>query len=176
MPDIIPASTHNEPDPALLDRLGPAKRICLGAVALVAFLNLGARIFPQVGCWLPASWHLMVADSSLAALLSALGLYLSEHSGFRQVRRFSPLLGLVAALLAALIFVAALHRISFGFDALLSSACGSHRETMSRPIAAAFVLLGTSISLLGARGRIAIRAGDLAVFALSLLVLILISG
>lgn len=176
MLDTIPASTHNEPDPALLDRLGPAKRICLGAVALVAFVNLCARLFPRVGCWLPEGWHLMVADSSLAALLSALGLYLSEHSGFRQVRRISPLLGLVVALLAAAILVTARYRISFGLEAILSPGCGSLWETMAPQIAAAFVLLGISIALLAARGRVAIRAGDLAVFALSLLVLILISG
>jgi diguanylate cyclase (GGDEF)-like protein len=176
MPDTTPTLTLNQPDPALLERLGLAKQICLGVVALVAFLNLCARLVPGMGCALPGSWHWMMADSSLAAVLSALSLYLSEHSGFRQVRRLSLLLGLVVALLAAAIFVTARHRISFGLDALLSAGCGSLRETMSAQIAAAFALLGASTALLGARGRMAIRAGDLAVFALCLLVMILVFG
>ena len=59
MPKVTAPLSPSEPDPALLDTLDLSKRICLGAVALLALLTLAPLFIPPLGRAIPSGWQLI---------------------------------------------------------------------------------------------------------------------
>ena len=178
MPKLPPALFPLEPDPALLDTLPMAKRICLGAIALIALLTLGLRLIPALSRTFPPDWQLMNADAALCVLFSALSLDLSEPRHSRRMHQLSLLLAALVALLAAATLCEYKFHVSLDLDALLASGHGFPSPffgRMSPQAAGGFALLGIASILIQTRQRFAIRLADLLIFCLGLLVLIVVS-
>lgn len=175
MPEVTPVLSPNEPDPALIERLSTVKRISLGAVILVASLNLCAAWTPGLACAFAASRRLMGADAALASLLCALGLHLCDRETVR-LRQLGTALAFVTILLAGWRVVGSLPHAAASAPPILASGCGVFGQRLTLESAAAFLLLAAAILPVKAGSRIVIRLAELAVFALCLLVLILISS
>jgi diguanylate cyclase (GGDEF)-like protein len=179
MPKLNPPQSIADPDPAILHKLDPIKRICVAAAAVVAGVTLAAWFFPALGSLLPAGWRMMAAASALGLLLNALGLEFSESRYSIRVNRISQLLALIAALLGIAILAEYVLHISGGFERLLPFDPKSTSLWPDRPspqTAAGLALLGISVSLIRVRARIAVRIADVIAICLGLLVLVLVSG
>jgi diguanylate cyclase (GGDEF)-like protein len=173
MPDITPGLSPNEPDRVILERLLRIRRACLAVAGLVAMGNLCVWLIPGLRCAISVRWHLMGADAAAASVLCAISLYIAENRESRRIRQISIGLALLAALPACAILAGYEIPASLGMP---GAACGALAESLQPLTAGAFVLLAFSIALVGARVPMAIRIADLAVFALCLIALILISG
>jgi diguanylate cyclase (GGDEF)-like protein len=179
MPKLTPAPSFSEPDPDLLDKLARARQVCLAVVALIALATLAGRLIPALGQTYPQDWQYMTAESALAALLSALGLRLSEarHSGLTY--RLSQMLSALVALLAIVVLCEYAFHISLGIDVLPPPGHGLLAPffgRMSPQGAGGFALLGIALLLVRAQGRFAVRLADLFTAGVGLMVLILASG
>lgn len=169
------ALLSDQPDPALLYKLFFVQQVFLVLVVQVAVLSLSTHLFAPLARFLPAALTDMNAPLALAALFSALSLFLSEPGRSLQMVRFSRLLAVLTALIAAGILLAPLHT-SFGVDLFLnaSQAASSHGGTPYLP-ATAFALLGVEIVLVRTRSPIASHIADAIASVLCLIVLILVS-
>jgi diguanylate cyclase (GGDEF)-like protein len=176
MHHLSAALIRNESDSVLFDRLKIARKICLGVVALIAAANLCLGLINGAGSAGSADWHRMAADTALAALLCSLSLWLVEERESPRLEATGRVLGLVVAFGAVLAVAAGLYPIRAEIETAASAGAGSLSETLSPPIAGAFALLALSSALLGSQRRVTIRAGEIAIFLLGLLVLILVSG
>jgi diguanylate cyclase (GGDEF)-like protein len=179
MPILTPTLSPSEPDPALLDTLAMAKRICLGAVALIALLNLGLLLIPPLGRVVTNGWQLMNVDATLSVFFSAVSLHFSEPRHSREGHQLSMLLAALVALLACAVLCEYGFHVSLGIDVLLPFAHGSPSVVsgrMSPQTAGGFALLGIATILIQTRHRFAVHLADLLIFSLGMLVLIIVSG
>jgi diguanylate cyclase (GGDEF)-like protein len=176
MPELAPAPILTETDPALLRRLGSVKRVCLVSVGLISFINLCAWLVLGSRCAIGGGSHIMLGDSALAALLSALSLGFSERRESRAMHRIGFLLAAAVGYLAVAVYAADQYRVALGLGLLLPARCGLVSEPMAPQVAGTFALLAASLILVQTRKPVAIRLADAAAFVLCLLVLILISS
>jgi diguanylate cyclase (GGDEF)-like protein len=179
MPYLNAALSNSEPDQALLDKLAPVKRICLAAAVALATLILAAWFIPALGSLLPAGWDVMRAETALALILTAISLELSELRHSSRDNKVGQLVAVLVALFAAAILLEFALHISLGIDTLLPCDQGTGDQFPGRPAAqtaGGLFLLGISIGLIRAKNRIAVWTADLVAIALSLLVLVLVSG
>jgi diguanylate cyclase (GGDEF)-like protein len=179
MPYLNAALSNSEPDQALLDKLAPVKRICLAAAVALATLILAAWFIPALGSLLPAGWDVMRAETALALILTAISLELSELRHSSRDNKVGQLVAVLVALFAAAILLEFALHISLGIDTLLPCDQGTGDPFPGRPAAqtaGGLFLLGISIGLIRAKNRIAVWTADLVAIALSLLVLVLVSG
>lgn len=151
----------------------------LAVVALLCSITLIGWIVPLAGRILPQGWQMMTAGSALAALLSAVSLELAEKRHSRRMNRVSPLVAAAVVLQAGAILV--LYSIHFwpGMPQWLGFPVGQQPsiwDPMAPQTALGFVLLGASMALISARGRIAAVAADILALLTFLLVLVLVSG
>jgi len=114
----------------------------------------------------------MGADAAGTALLCALSLY---FSGSRASKRWQQA-GRIAALLAIVLLIGSRVFIVWGIGSFLPGGCGAANQALSPESTAAFLLVAVSSLLMGSGRRLAVRAADMAIFALFLLVLILVSS
>ena len=151
----------------------------MAVVFLIAVTTLAAWIIPALGRILPNGWQLMKADTTFAALFSALSLWLSESRQPIRMRRLGMLFGGLVTLLAITVLLEYACHLSFSIDLLPPFDQGSPSllpRRMSPQSAVAFTLLGFELILLRARKRYAVQLADLIVFCLALMVLTLLSG
>jgi diguanylate cyclase (GGDEF)-like protein len=179
MPALTPDPSNTGPDPALLNKLAPVRRICLLAAAALATLILSAWFIPALGSHLPPGWNVMRCETALFLILSAISFELSESRHSSRYNRIGQLLGVVVALFGGIILLEFALHISVGIDTLLPCDLGTGDPFPGRPAAqtaCGLFLLGISVLLIPARRRIAVWTADLAAIALSLLVLSLFWG
>ena len=105
MVTLTPVLSTIEPDPVLLKKLVWVKRASLALVALIAGVTLAGWLLPAVRQVFPSGWQLMKAETSLAALLSAFCLMLSEPWRSRRMHRLSLLLAALVTLLSMFVLV-----------------------------------------------------------------------
>jgi diguanylate cyclase (GGDEF)-like protein len=177
MPNLNPSYSLNEPDPALLARLAPVKRICLWAVAIVSVVILVAWLIPLLGLLLPSGWALMTAGTAFAALLGASSLKFAETRRSPRAHRLSQALAIAVGLLGSgiLLEYAFLDRGApppFYIGRIPSPLF----YRMSPQTASAFTLFGIVVFLIGARKRFASAFADLTLFCYCFTVLVLVSG
>ena len=179
MPPLTRIPSNTGPDQALLDKLAPARRLCLLIAAALATLILAAWFIPALGSLLPAGWDVMRCETALFLLLSAISLELSESRHSSRYNRIGQLLAVVVALFGAAILLEFALHISLGIDTLLPCDLGTGDPFPGRPAAqtaGGLFLLGIAVILIRAKHRIVIWTADLAAIALSLLVLVLFTG
>jgi diguanylate cyclase (GGDEF)-like protein len=179
MPEYLAALSQDEPDPALLAHLDAFKRGCLIVTAAIAVLALCGRSIPALGSILPDGWQPMKADTALAFLFCAVSLEFSEAKHSRRMYWFSLLLAVLVTLLGAAVLIGYAFQLSPGVDALIPFVRGAAsplQRMLSAQTAAGITLLGISMILIRAQKRLAVRTADVAIFALCLLVLMLVSG
>ena len=179
MPVLTRVPSNTGPDPALLDKLAPVRRLCLLVATALATLIFAAWFIPALGTLLPAGWDVMRCETALFLILSAISFELSESRHSSRYNKIGQLLGVLVALFGAAILLEFALHISLGIDTLLPCDQGTGDRFPGRPAAqtaGGFFLLGISVSLIRAKHRIAVWIADLAAIALSLLMLILSSG
>jgi diguanylate cyclase (GGDEF)-like protein len=179
MPKLIPALQPTEPDPATLDKLAWGERVTLTAVVFLVAFNLAGWVMLAAGVRLPDNWHLMKAESSLVALLSALSL---RFSGWRRPstnHRLSMLLAAAAALISLAVVCEYAFHLSIGIDIPVAAGHGLwslFTARISFQTAGGFAFLAVCLLMIQTRRQAAAVAADVLVFFLVLLVLILVSG
>ncbi|MGD0730693.1 MAG: GGDEF domain-containing protein [Terracidiphilus sp.] len=179
MTKFLPALSTSEPDPALLEKLAPLRRLCLLAACALASLILAAWFISPLAGLLPPGWDVMRAETALALVLTAISLELSEPRYSVRYNKAGQLLAVLVALFAAAVLIEFAFHISIGFDTLLPCDQGTGDRFPGRPApqtAGGLLLLGISVVLIPAKNRIAIWTADLVAISLSLLVLTLASG
>ncbi len=161
-----------EADPILVERMQAANRVCLTAAVLIALLNLFAWLIPGLACSIPPGRHLMKADSALAALLCAIGLWLPGRRNAPWIRRLAPACAAAATLMAAAILL--LHWFSLPVDlaSWLPLHCSEPVQSMTPQAAGRYIVLGLAVVLIHSRQRLAQSAADLLIFCLCFLVVI----
>jgi diguanylate cyclase (GGDEF)-like protein len=177
MSDLLAVLTPLKPAPEVQSMLARLRRLCIGAVALIAVANVCLEAVPWLIRIAPASGQWMSADAVLAVLLSAIGLQLSEAN--RSGR--ANLVGMGMATLVALLGVAILLKYGFHLGEGAGPAAGAGWRSLflgwiSPQLAAGFALLGATQALIRTQERFATEAADLLLFCLMLLVLIVVSG
>ena len=174
-----PALASSEPDPSLLKKLAWARHVSLILVFIVALTTLTAWFVPPLGRILPNGWGLMTAETSFAALISAISLWIAEPAQSKRMHRLSVLLGAFVALLSLSVFIEfAFHpptsvKPPLFFDHTYSALLSGR---MSPQSAASFLLLGCVIIIIRAQKRFAVHFADLVIFCLGLLVLSIVAG
>ncbi|HUH62078.1 MAG TPA: GGDEF domain-containing protein [Terracidiphilus sp.] len=161
-----------EADPILVERMQAANRVCLSAATLIGLLNLFAWLIPGLACSIPPGRHLMKADSALAALLCAMGLWLPGRRNAPWLRRLAPACAAAAALMAAAILLRHWLNSPVDLAALLPVRCDGQVESMTSQAAVRYFVLGLAVILTRSRKRLAHYAADLLVFCLCFLVVI----
>jgi diguanylate cyclase (GGDEF)-like protein len=170
---------NTEPDQAFLDKLAPVRRLCLAAAAILAFIILLGWFIPALGSILPEGWNVMRSETALFLILGAISLEFSEPRHSIRVKMAGQLLAVLLALFGAAVLLEFALHMSFGFDTLLPCDLGVDDPFPGRSAAqtaVGFFLLGISIALIPAKNRITVWTADLVAIALSLLILVLISG
>jgi diguanylate cyclase (GGDEF)-like protein len=179
MPKLnLPLSVADS-DPELLRKLAPVKRYCFLAVAWIGGLTLLGWYLPGMGKFLPNGWRLMTAETALGILLCAFSLEFSEKFYSLRVKRLSQLLAVLAALLGMAILGEYAFHIAAGLERLFPFDPNSTSHWPGRPspqTGSGLAMLGITIALIRARGRIVVRIADLVTTCLGLLVLVLTSG
>jgi diguanylate cyclase (GGDEF)-like protein len=155
----------NQPDPNLLHRLFFVRQVCLALVVQLAALALCARPFPAIGSALPASLTEMHVSFALAALFSALSLFLSDADRLTRWERLSRAFGILSALAAFSSFFEHASPVLF-----VMRSDGVHLFT-----GIALILISVVLLLVRSAEGPAARVADIAVSCLHLLVLILVS-
>jgi len=179
MPKLNPPLSVADPDPALLRKLDPIKRVCVAATVIIAGITFFAWFLPALGGLLPDGWRMMAPASALGLLFSALSLQFSESRYSARANRISQVLALLAAFMGAAVLAEYALHISGGIERLLPTDPHSASLWPDRPspqTASGLLLLGISLALIRVRARIAVRIADLVVSLLGLLILVLVSG
>jgi diguanylate cyclase (GGDEF)-like protein len=173
----LPLVTFERTDLHLLDRLARIQRVCLAIVMLIAGLTLAAWILSGRGVTVPAGVRLMKVNTALALLASAVSLAFSQPHRSRGSFILSNGLAALAGLLGAESLVEHALGISLGVDTLLASDSSSfHPGLMSPQAGSSFVLLAVVLFFVRAERGIARYIADFIAVALSVLVLIVVSG
>jgi diguanylate cyclase (GGDEF)-like protein len=179
MPALTCVPSNAGPDHALLEKLAPVRRLCLLAAAALATLILAAWFIPALGSLLPPGWDVMRCETAFFLILSAISLELSESRHSSRYNRIGQLFAVFVALFGAAILLEFALHISLGIDTILPCDQGTGDPFPGRPAAqtaGGLFLLGISVNLIRAKRRIAVWTADLAAIALSMLVLVLLSG
>ena len=179
MPKLNPPLSVADPDPALLRKLDPIKRVCVAATVIIAGITFFAWFLPALGGLLPDGWRMMAPASALGLLFSALSLQFSESRYSARANRISQVLALLTAFMGAAVLAEYALHISGGIERLLPTDPHSASLWPDRPspqTASGLLLLGISLALIRVRARIAVRIADLVVSLLGLLILVLVSG
>ena len=176
---LTPELSPNEPDPALLARLLPVRRLCIVTAAGLACLILSGWFIPPLGHILPEGWDVMRAETALVLLVSAVSLEFSELRRSSRYNKIGQLLAVVVTLYSAAILLEFVLHISFGIDTLLPCDLGTSDPFPGRPAAqtaSGLLLLGISIAFIPAKNRMAVWTADVFAIGLSLLMQIYVSG
>ncbi|MGA2218649.1 MAG: hypothetical protein ABSG51_11215, partial [Terracidiphilus sp.] len=179
MPKPTPALSPSEPDPALLKKLEPIKRVCVLVVTLVSVVTLLCWYLPVLGNSLPGHWKLMTAETAVGVLLNALSIEFSAPRYSNRTHRLSRLFALLATVLSMAILAEYALHVSAGFERLFPFDPNSRSLWPGRPssqTATGLALVGITAMLLRVRARIAVRIADVCAICLSLFVLVLVSG
>lgn len=179
MPKLNPPLSIGDPDPALLQKLDPIKRVCVALAATVAGLTLLAWFIPPLDSLMPGGWRLMAAASAIGLALCAFSLEFSESRYSKRVNKLSQVLAVLAVLLGATILAEYALHISTGLEHILPFDPKSISPWPARPspqTASGLVLLGITLALIRVRSRIAVRIADLVLICLAMLMLVLVSG
>ncbi len=155
----------NQPDPNLLHRLFFVRQVCLALVVQLAVLALCTRPFPAIGSALPTSLTEMHASFALAALFSALSLFLSDADRLTRWERLTRAFGILSALAAFSSFFEHASPVLF-----VMRSDGVHLFT-----GFALILISVVLLLIRSVEGPAARVADIAVSCLHLLVLILVA-
>ena len=179
MPKLNPPLSIGDPDPALLQKLDPIKRVCVALAATVAGLTLLAWFIPPLDSLMPGGWRLMATASAIGLALCAFSLEFSESRYSKRVNKLSQVLAVLAVLLGATILAEYALHISTGLEHILPFDPKSISPWPARPspqTASGLVLLGITLALIRVRSRIAVRIADLVLICLAMLMLVLVSG
>ncbi|MFZ0743755.1 MAG: GGDEF domain-containing protein [Terracidiphilus sp.] len=170
------ALLSDQPDPALLHRLFFAQQVCLALVVEVAGMALAAQLFAPLARLLPIALTDMSVPLATAALLCALGLFLSEPGRSARMIQVSRFLAGLAVLIAAALLLAPAFPASFGLEAFLKTGQTALNRggTPLRP-ASAFVFLAVITVLVRASRSLASHIADVIASVLCFLVLVLVS-
>lgn len=155
----------NQPHPDLLHRLFFVRQVCLALVVQLAAASLCAQPFPILSRALPAGLTDMHVSFALAALFSALSLFLSDADRSSRWDRLSRLL----------VFFFTLTAIASLFEPSPSSRFVLRHDGVHIFTGVALILISIVLILIRASEGIACRVADIAVSALHLLVLVLVS-
>ena len=172
-----PIAVFDRSDPKVLDHLAKAQRVCLGIVALIAAITLCAWIVISMGFRLPSPFTLMKANTALAAMASAISLWLSQPHRSRRSFSISRSLALLVLVVAVASLAEHSLGVTLGLDTLISGDPSSrHPGLMSPQSASSFALLGVVMLLIRTRRAPMRHIADFFVASLSVLVLIVVSG
>jgi diguanylate cyclase (GGDEF)-like protein len=166
----------NQPDPNLLHRVFFIQQVCLALVIQIAVVALCAHPFAPLGQLLPASMTEMHPSFALAALFSALSLFLSDLDRSTRWQRLSRVFAILTAGAAVgSFFDPALSLSSPLFVPISANQLGFHHDRAHFVIGSALILLSVILLLIRAVSPVASRIADLAAGCLFLVVLVLIS-
>jgi len=172
-----PAAVFDRSDPKVLDRLAKVQRVCLAIVVLIGATTLCAWIITSTGFNVPFPFTLMKANTALAALASAISLWLSQPHRSRRSLHLSRFLAILVLMVAAASLVEHSFGITLGLDTLISGDPSSkHPGLMSPQSGSSFALLGVVMLLIRTRKAPARYIADFFVASLSVLVLVIVSG
>lgn len=178
MAELKPTILTSEPDPGVLRKLVIVEHLALGAVIVLAILNLGASFLPLAQQLQTTNWQLMSGEAVVLALLCALSLLLQEPRRPQHTQWTSEALAAAVLLLSGIIFVGrVLHRLP-GVAAPHSSLSQPYwllHTHISLPSACSFALLGLSMLFLRAQSRTTILIGDISTCCLVFVVLVFAS-
>lgn len=160
-----PSVSPNQPDPNLLHRLFFVRQVCLALVIQLAVAALAARVFGSLNRLLPSVLTEMHASFALAALFAALSLSLSDVDRASRWNRLGRWFALFTAPAAAGSF----------FEPLPNGSYVLRHDGLHIFTGIALILISVTILLLRSSVGTARRLADIAVSALHLLVLILVS-
>jgi diguanylate cyclase (GGDEF)-like protein len=172
----LPLSSHR-PDIRVVLILGVLQRIALIIIAVVAGITLCTWLVPFLHNLLPAGWEVMKANTAAVALLSGLGILLSQPGSSANSIKASRLLGAFVSLLCLATISEYLFHISLGLDTLL--AADPHTlmpGRMSIQSAVSFAILGVLLVNLRARKRPLAYLVDSLTLCLALLMLVFTAG
>lgn len=175
MPYRTATLSPNERNPELLHLLFFAQQFCLLIVIQLAVISVLASFFAPAGHLVPEGLTRMRAPSALAALFSAISLFLSESEKSRWARGLSRLFATLAGLVAATYFLEPSFHVASKIDRLMKVG-GTFTPWPRIPILAgvAYVLLSAVMILIRARGKVSSRVVDGLTSGLCLLVLTLL--
>jgi diguanylate cyclase (GGDEF)-like protein len=179
MPKNHPIAPFDKSDPRVLDQLAKIQLVCIGVVALIAIVTLSAWVLTDLGILLPVGWTLMKANTATLALAGATSLMLSRSRRSSDTLIISKLLAVFVTAIAAISLTERAFRISVGVDTLIAPdpfSPSHHPGLMSPQSGSAFLLLGIVLFFLRSRTGVARYIADIALFALSFLVLVVVSG
>jgi diguanylate cyclase (GGDEF)-like protein len=166
----------HQPDPNLLHRVFFIQQVCLALVIQIAVVALCALPFAPLGRLLPACMTEMRASFALAALFSALSLFLSDLDRSARWQRLSRVFAVLTAVSAIVSFFdPALPVSSPLLVPIAAHPPVFHHDSAHFVIGTALILLAIIMLLIRAVSPIAGRIADLATVSLFLLVLVLIS-
>jgi diguanylate cyclase (GGDEF)-like protein len=165
-----------QPDPNLLHRVFFIQQVCLALVIQIAVVALCAHPFAPLGQLLPSSMTEMPASFALAALFSALSLFLSDLDRSARWQRLSRVFAvLTAASVVGSFFDRALPLSSPLFVPVAAHPLVFQRDRAHLVIGIALILLAIVLLLIRAVSPVAGRVADLSAACLFLVVLVLIS-
>ena len=165
-----------QPDPNLLHRVFFIQQVCLALVIQIAVVALCAHPFAPLGQLLPSSMTEMPASFALAALFSALSLFLSDLDRSARWQRLSRVFAvLTAASAVGSFFDHALPLSSPLFVPVAAHPLVFQRDRAHLVIGIALILLAIVLLLIRAVSPVAGRVADLSAACLFLVVLVLIS-
>jgi diguanylate cyclase (GGDEF)-like protein len=174
---VRPLLRSSQPDPQVLQRLASVQYVCLALAALIAVGVLSGWLISPIGRVLPAEWSLMKANTALALLLSVLSLTLSLPRRSSRLLRVSQLLAVAVALMGLTVLLEYAFHFSVAMDIFpIASGAPLQPARMAPQSAAALLLLGSVMTLIRMRKRLAGQIADLLVFSLCLFVLVMASG
>ncbi len=177
MPKNRPIGSADRSDPRVLDRLARVHRVCLVTVMLISVGTLAAWTLTGLGVRLPPVFTLAKANTAVALLASAVSLALSQPHRWGRSVIVSRSLAVLVGLLGVTSLLEHGFGVSLGVDTLLAADPTSfHPGRMSAQSGGSFALLGVVLFSIRARKGAARHIADLFVIALSVLVLIVVSG
>ena len=165
MPKSNKSVSPNQPDPDLLQRLFFVRQVCLALIVQLAAVALLARPFPVFGRVLPAGMVDLHVSFALAALFSALSLFLSDADRASRWDLVSRAFAVFSAVIAMGSF----------FEPAASGVFALRNDGIHIFTGIALLLISIVLLLVRAAEGTACRVGDIAVACLHLIVLILAS-
>jgi diguanylate cyclase (GGDEF)-like protein len=172
-----PPLSSSEPDPRLLATLGRIHFALLIVVAATAGSVLAGWLVPPIGRLLPVGWDLMKANTAVLTLATTLSITLWQPRRSPHALRAASIFAVLVTLVAAATLVEYLGHISLPIDTVLAGDASSPLPgRLSFQTAWSFLLIGIILINLRARKRTFANLIDLLTLALTLIVLVFISG
>jgi diguanylate cyclase (GGDEF)-like protein len=165
-----------QPDPNLLHRVFFIQQVCLALVVQIAVIAICTHPFVPLSRLLPATMTEMHSSFALAALFSALSLFLSDLDRSARWQRLSRIFAVLTAVTAVgSFFDPTLPLWSPLFVPVQARPLAFHLDSAHFVVGIALILLAIILLLIRAISPLARRIADLAAGCLFLLVLVLIS-